>query len=89
MCSVCMTYVCVCVCVRACPLVWLRACLPAPVFVDDCVRVRACVLVCSIVRELVRSRTCACACARQFSCARASLLVYMQARLRMCQCVLV
>ena len=57
--------------------------------VDDCVRVRACVLVGSIVRELVRSRTCACACARLFSCARASLLVYMQARLRMCQCVLV
>jgi hypothetical protein len=82
-----------CACVRACLLVWLRACLPAPVLVDACVRVRAGVLVCSIVCELVRSRmrthAPARASARQFSCARASLLVYMHARLRMCQLVLV
>ena len=78
-------------CVRACSLVRLRACLPAPVLVDACVRVRVRVLVGSIVCELVRSRTCvcACACACQFSCARASLLLHMHARQRMCQCVLV
>ena len=55
--------------------------------VDDCVRVRVRVLVCSIVCELVRSLTYACA--PQFSCARANLLVHMHARLRMSQCVLV
>jgi hypothetical protein len=66
--------------VRACLLVWLRACLPAPVLVDDCVRVRACALVCSIVCELVRSRT------RTHAPARARASFVARARVNVCTC---